>query len=418
MNEVFDVAIIGGGPAGSSAGTLLAKAGRRVVIFEKEKFPRFSVGESTLPATLNTLERMGVREKIDRGGFLIKHGGEIVSACGKRVRFYFRDGFKSKRPTAYQVLRSEFDRILLDHAAESGCDVRQQTLVESLALDEEGVTLHAGKDGQTVRAKYVIDCSGRNCLIGNRFQLKSLFRNLRKFSLYAYYEDVGREEGPDGTLTRMVRAKDSWFWMIPLKGNTTSIGVVMDAAKFRNMNMSPAEALAQCIAEQPVVNEWMERARRVTEVYATGDFSYRNKPLFGDRWLLAGDAAGFIDPVFSSGVYLALLSGEQAADTLNLVLDQPQKRAKAFRHYERRVSRVLDIYLRWASAWYTQEFVEVFLFPKKIFELVPTVSAVLSGNEIRDFGMRWRLCIFHILIATQKRTSKVAPKLTLTPKVS
>jgi hypothetical protein len=162
----------------------------------------------------------------------------------------------------------------------------------------------------------------------------------------------------------------------------------------------------------------MDRARRVTDVYATGDFSYRNKQLFGDRWLLAGDAAGFIDPVFSSGVYLALLSGEQAADALNLVLDQPQKRAKAFRYYERRIGRVLDIYLRWASAWYTQEFVEVFLFPKKIFELVPTVSAVLSGNEILDFGMRWRLCIFHILIAIQKRTSKVAPKLTLTPKVS
>src|ERR1700676_5459673 len=418
MNEVFDVAIIGGGPAGSSAGTLLAKAGRRVVVLEKEKFPRFSVGESTLPATLNTLERMGVREKIDRGGFLIKHGGEIVSACGKRVRFYFRNGFKSKRPTAYQVLRSEFDRILLDHAAESGCDVRQQTLVESFELDEEGVTLRAGKDGQTVRAKYIIDCSGRNCLIGNRFQLKSLFQNLRKFSLYAYYEDVGREEGPAGTLTRMVRAKDSWFWMIPLKGNTTSIGVVMDAAKFRSMKMSPEEALAQCIAEQPVVNEWMERARRVTEVYATGDFSYRNKPLFGDRWLLAGDAAGFVDPVFSSGVYLALLSGEQAADSLNLVLDQPRNRAKAFRYYERRIGRVLDVYLQWASAWYTQEFVEVFLYPKELFELVPTISAVLSGSEIRDFGMRWRLCIFHILVALQRRTSKIAPRLTLTPKTT
>ena len=137
--------------------------------------------------------------------------------------------------------------------------------------------------------------------------------------------------------------------------------------------------------------------------------------MFGDRWLLAGDAAGFIDPVFSSGVYLALLSGEQAADALNLVLDQPQKRAKAFRHYERRVSRVLDIYLRWASAWYTQEFVEVFLFPKKIFELVPTVSAVLSGNEIRDFGMRWRLCIFHMLIAIQKRTSKSGSQVDLDP---
>ena len=418
MNKAFDVAIIGGGPAGSAAGTLLAKAGRRVVIFEKEKFPRFSVGESTLPATLNTLERMGVREKIDQGGFLIKHGGEIVSACGQRVRFYFRNGFKSKRPTAYQVLRSEFDRILLDHAAESGCDVRQQTPVDSFALDDEGVTLSSGHAQQVVRAKYVIDCSGRNCLIGNRFQLKRRFPNLRKFSLYAYYEDVRRLDGPDGTLTRMVRTKESWFWMIPLKGKVTSIGVVMDAEKFKNMKMSPEDALAYCIAEQPVVNEWMENARRVTEVYATGDFSYRNKQLFGDRWLLAGDAAGFIDPVFSSGVYLALLSGEQAADALNVALDQPQRRAKAFHDYERRVGRVLDIYLRWASAWYTQEFVEVFLFPKEIFEIVPTVSAVLSGNEIRDFGMRWRLCIFHMLVALQKRTSKIAPKLTLTPKTT
>jgi FADH2-dependent halogenase len=418
MNEAFDVAIIGGGPAGSSAGTLLAKAGRRVVIFEKERFPRFSVGESTLPAVLNTLERMGVREKIDNGGFLIKYGGEIVSACGRRVRFYFRNGFKAKRPTAYQVLRSKFDRILLDHAAETGCDVRQQTPVNSFEIDDDGVTLSSGNGGQVVRAKYVIDCSGRNCLIGNRFQLKRPFPNLRKFSLYAYYDDVRREDGPDGTLTRMVRTKDSWFWMIPLSGNTTSIGVVMDTEKFRGLKMNPEEALAHCIAEQPVVNESMENARRVTNVYATGDFSYRNKQLFGDRWLLAGDAAGFIDPVFSSGVYLALLSGEQAADALNLVLDRPQQRAKAFRYYERRIGRVLDIYLRWASAWYTQEFVEVFLYPKEIFELVPTVSAVLSGNEIRDFSIRWRLCIFHLLVALQKRTSKIAPKLTLTPKAT
>ena len=418
MNEAFDVAIIGGGPAGSSAGTLLAKSGRRVVIFEKEKFPRFSVGESTLPAILNTLERMGVREKIDNGGFLIKHGGEIVSACGQRVRFYFRNGFKAKRPTAYQVLRSEFDRILLDHAAESGCDVRQQTPVESFAIDDDGVTLCSGNGGQVVRARYVIDCSGRNCLIGNHFQLKRRFPNLCKFSLYAYYDDVRRQDGPNGTLTRMVRTKDSWFWMIPLKGNTTSIGVVMDTEKFRSMKMSPEQALTHCIAEQPAVNEWMEEARRVTDVFATGDFSYRNKHLSGNRWLLAGDAAGFIDPVFSSGVYLALLSGEQAADALNMALDRPQQRAKAFRYYERRIGRVLDIYLRWASAWYTQEFVEVFLYPKEIFEIVPTVSAVLSGNEVRDFGMRWRLCIFHMLVALQKRTSKIAPKLTLTPKAT
>ncbi len=418
MLEAFDVAIIGGGPAGSSAGTLLAKAGRRVVIFEKEKFPRFRVGESTLPATLNTIDRMGAGEKIKNGGFLVKFGGEIVSACGQRVRFYFRNGFKAKRQSAYQVLRSEFDRILLDHAAESGCDVRQQTTVESFEIDNEGVTLYLGDGRHVVRARYLIDCSGRNCVVGNKFSLRECYQHLRKFSLYAYYEDVLREDGPDGTLTRMVRTKDSWFWMIPLSGNTTSIGVVMDTGKFRSMNMSPEEALARCIAEQPVVSEYMPNARRVTEVYATGDFSYRNKNLCGDRWLLAGDAAGFIDPVFSSGVYLALLSGEQAADSLNIALDHPEKRAKAFRFYERRVGRVLDIYLRWASSWYTQEFVEVFLYPKEIFELVPAVSAVLSGNEVRDFSIRWRLCIFEMLVALQKRTAKIAPKLSLIPKTT
>jgi flavin-dependent dehydrogenase len=418
MIEAFDVAIIGGGPAGSSAGTLLAKAGRRVVIFEKEKFPRFRVGESTLPATLNTIDRMGAGEKIKNGGFLVKYGGEIVSACGQRVRFYFRNGFKAKRQSAYQVLRSEFDRILLDHAAESGCDVRQQKTVESFEIDNQGVTLYLGDGRLVVRAKYLIDCSGRNCVVGTKFSLRERYQNLRKFSLYAYYEDVLREDGPDGTLTRMVRTKDSWFWMIPLSGNTTSIGVVMDAEKFRSMNLSPEEALARCIAEQPVVSEYMPNARRVTEVYATGDFSYRNKNLCGDRWLLAGDAAGFIDPVFSSGVYLALLSGEQAADSLNIALDHPEKRAKAFRFYERRIGRVLDIYLRWASSWYTQEFVEVFLYPKEIFELVPAVSAVLSGNEVRDFSIRWRLCIFEMLVALQKRTSKIAPKLSLIPKTT
>jgi flavin-dependent dehydrogenase len=417
MTQAVDVAIIGGGPAGSSAGTLLAQAGRRVVIFDREKFPRFRVGESMLPTSLNTLERMGVKPKIDAGGFLIKHGGEIVSACGKRVRFYFRNGRNAKRATAYQVLRSEFDKILLDHAASSGCDVREQTAVDSFEVDEDQVTLYP-RGKPPVRAKYVIDCSGRNCFIGNRYQLRQPYPNLHKFSVFAYYDDVMRNDGPDGTLTRMVRAKDCWFWMIPLQGRTSSIGVVMDTEKFRKLNKTPEEALANCIAEQPMVNEWMGAAKRVTPVYATGDFSYRNSKLTGDRWLLAGDAAGFVDPVFSSGVYLALLSGEQAADALNLALDRPQSRPNAFRYYERRIGRVLDIYLRWASAWYTQEFMEVFLFPKEIFGLVPTVSAVLSGNEVRDFGMRWRLCIFSVLVALQKRTSRIAPRLTLTAKAS
>jgi flavin-dependent dehydrogenase len=255
-------------------------------------------------------------------------------------------------------------------------------------------------------------------LLGKKFQLRKAFPNLQKFSVFAYYDNVGCLPGPDGTLTKMIRAKDRWFWMIPLSGGETSIGVVMDTTNFKALGMPPEQALQHCLQEQPTIHRWMTDAKRTTPVYATGDFSYRNTRFTGDRWMLAGDAAGFIDPVFSSGVFLALLSGELAADALNKIFDDPNAQPTAFRYYEKRVGRVLDLYLRWASAWYTQEFVEVFLFPKEMFELVPTISAVLSGNEAREFDMRWRLWIFDTLVKLQKRTSKIAPPLALTPQQS
>src|SRR3981081_405572 len=160
MNEIFDVVIIGGGPAGSAAGTLLAKAGRSVLILEKEKFPRFHIGESMLPTSSDTLQRMGVKEKVDRAGFVIKEGAEIVPACGtKRVRFYFRNGLRPKWPTSYQVERSKFDKLLLDHASETGCQVSEQTTAVSATSDQAGVNISIESQSNPVRAKYLIDCS-------------------------------------------------------------------------------------------------------------------------------------------------------------------------------------------------------------------------------------------------------------------
>ena len=418
MNEAFDVAIIGGGPAGSTAGTFLAKEKRSVLILEKEKFPRFHIGESMLPTSSDTLQRMGVKEKIDRAGFIIKQGAEIVSACGtKRARFYFRNGLKAKWLTSYQVLRSEFDKLLLDHAKETGCDVREETKVESVAFNEEGASLSIEGQPKLIRAKYLIDCSGRNRVVGTQHQLSRLYPNLQKFSVFAHFEDVDQPKGDDGTLTRMVRATDRWFWMVPLSTTKVSIGVVMDTVKFKSLRLSPEQALECAIQEQPMVNEWMKRARRVTQVYAAGDYSYRNIKLTDSRWLLTGDAAGFIDPVFSSGVYLALLSGEQAASALNKVFASTTTREKAFRYYEKRINRVFDLYLSWVLSWYTQEFMEVFLHPQEVLELAPTVNAILAGNEARSFAIKWRLWVFRTLVSLQKRFSMIAPRLTLCPNI-
>src|SRR5213075_124888 len=180
-NDMYDVAIIGGGPAGSTAATLLAKAGRRVIVFEREKFPRFHIGESLLPFSVQTFDRLGVREKLDRT-FLPKFGGEIMAACGtKGVKFYFKDGFRSQRDRAYQVTRSDFDKLLLDHSRENGAEIREETEVKKIAFTDDGAKIDIetiGGEKSTVEAKYVLDCSGRQTLLGNSYKLKHTYDHL------------------------------------------------------------------------------------------------------------------------------------------------------------------------------------------------------------------------------------------------
>ena len=418
--DIYDVAIIGGGPAGSTAATLLACAGRRVLVLERDKFPRFHIGESLLPFSMQTFDRLGVREKLDRT-FLPKFGGEIVAACGtKGVKFYFKDGFRSRRDRAYQVTRSEFDKLLLDHSRENGAEVCEETDVKNIAFENERVRVDiensAGVD-ETIEARYLLDCSGRQTVLGNFYNLKKNYDHLQKFSVFAHYENVDRPEGIDGTLIRMVRGLDRWFWMIPLTTTRMSIGVVMDTATFRAMKLSPEAALERCIDEQPMVLERMKKAERVSPVYSAGDYSYRNTKLFGDRWLLAGDAAGFIDPVFSSGVFLAIISAEKAADTLEEVLRDESRKRRLFKKYARTVNYIMDIYLTFVNAWYRRgkEFIEVFLNPTDTMQIAAAVNAVLAGNEGKSLAIKWRMWLFYVFVNAQ-RFFPLSPRLSLVPK--
>ena len=411
MNSDFDVAVVGGGPAGSTAATLLAMSGRRVVVLEKEKFPRFHIGESLLPRSMPTFAKMGVLEKIESAGFIKKFGAEIASARGdKASRFYFKDGFRPKGDHAFQVPRAEFDKILLDHARIKGAEVHEATTVSDVAFlpDRALIETSHGK----LSARYLLDCSGRNTLIASQLHLKKAYRGLDKFSLYAHYENVPRPEGIDGSLTRMVRAKDRWFWMIPLSPTKMSIGVVMDTLAFRASRLSPEDAFQQSLDKLPLMKTRLGPGKRCTRVYATGDYSYRTKALFGDRWMLVGDAAGFIDPIFSSGIFLAVLGAEQAVDALESVLVRPSRRRQAFTKYQRNMRRVLKIYLDFVRAWYRQEFVETVLNPTDILEIVPAVNAVLAGNVDDSFALTWRLALFRMIVRIQ-RFVPLCPRLSL-----
>ncbi len=414
----FDVAIIGGGPAGSVAGASLARAGRRAVILEKEKFPRFRVGESLLPASSETFQRIGVTEKLDRAGFLIKHGGEISSACGTaRGTYFFRNGVNPRWKTSYQVDRSKFDQVLLDHAHDCGCEVRYQVSVKGCSFDDEA-TISCNEGAETVRAKYVIDCSGRNAILANHLQLKEPYPHLRKFSVFAYFQGDPLPPDPEASLTRMIRADDCWCWVIPMAEGKWSVGVVMDHERFRSLQLSPEQAFEECIRQQPEVYNRIGEAKRFTPVRATAEFSYRVKKMFGDRWLMAGDAAGFIDPVFSSGVHIAVYSGEQAAFALQIALERPNARDRAFRRYQRLVQERFATYLKLSSGWYTQEFIEIFLQPRGNLKLVPTISSVLGGNPVRSLRTKLHLKLFYFLVYLQGRTGKLVNKLTLRPDAS
>ncbi len=418
--DIYDVAIIGGGPAGSTAATLLAQAGRRVIVFERERFPRFHIGESLLPFSTQTFDRLGVREKLDRT-FLPKYGGQIVAACGTRdAKFYFKDGFRSRRDRAYQVTRSEFDKLLLDHSREHGAQVREQTEVKELTFTTDRVKIDIKNStgaNETLEARYLLDCSGRQTVLGNFYDLKKTYDHLQKFSVFAHYENVDRAEGIDGTLIRMVRGLDRWFWIIPLTSTRASVGVVMDTKTFRAMKLSPEAALEKCISEQPTVMERMTRAERVSPVYSASDFSYRNTKFFGDRWLLAGDAAGFIDPVFSSGVFLAIMSAEKAADTLDAVLRDESRRRRLFKKYARTVNYIMDIYLAFVNSWYrrAKEFVEVFLNPNDTMQIAAAVNAVLAGSGGKSFQIKWRMWLFYFFVNAQ-RFVPLSPRLSLVPK--
>jgi flavin-dependent dehydrogenase len=329
IENEYDVIVIGGGPGGAAAATLTAQNGHRVLLVERSHTPRFKIGESLMPATYHTFKRMGILPKLKDSPFVKKYSVQFYGRTGRAsAPFYFSETDPDESSQTWQVLRSEFDALLLEHAQEQGVEVRRGAAVKEVYFDGDravGVRLDLGEEEgeRDVAAKVIADASGQTSVIARRFGLRRQDAKLLNAAFYTHFQGAVRDPGIDEGATLVVHTNQtkSWFWFIPLHDDRVSVGVVGSLDYLISGRAAdPQQVFDEEVARCRVVERRIANATQIFPVQATKDFSYRSSRIAGDGWVLVGDAFGFLDPIYSSGVFLSLKSGELAADSIHAAL--------------------------------------------------------------------------------------------------
>ena len=381
-----DVLIIGGGPAGSTAGALLAQRGLRVTLLEKDHHPRFHIGESLLPANLPLLDQLGVGDQVRAVG-MVKRGAEFVSPWHDQATqtVYFNEAWDKSMPFAYQVRRSEFDEILLRNAQARGAEVNEGCRVREVEFHDGGAraTVQAKRDDGTParwNTRFVIDASGRDTVLGKKFGTKRRNPKHNSSALYGHFTGARRHPGQDEGNITIFWFDHGWFWFIPLADGCTSVGAVIWSYYLKTRDKPVKDFFLDSIAMCPALAARLEGAQLVCEVEATGNFSYSCEQTHGPGYLMIGDAFAFIDPVFSSGVMLAMHGGFVAADTVEKCLKEPASAAAALRDFDRQVRRGPREF-SWFIYRITNPIMrDMLMAPSNVFRVKEALLSMLAGD--------------------------------------
>ncbi len=404
-----DVVVCGGGPGGSTFATLMARKGYRTVVFEREKFPRFHIGESLLPWNVPLFERIGVLPKLREAGHQVKLGARFYHQGTSFTRpVLFANGMDRDHPSAFQVKRAEFDALLLEHAREAGATVVQEARVtEALFTGDPGrahgvkVLLKGETEPRSVEARVVVDATGRDALLSRHLGGRRHDPQLDRSAAFAHYDTFRRAEGPSGGDIVVVTTPDGWWWLIPFSDGSVSVGIVMPSRRFKERPGSVEQLFEEAVAGTPEVRDLLSGSKRTMGVQAIADYSYATPRIAGDGFCLVGDAACFLDPVFSTGVLLAMTSADLAASSVDRALRcKGGVDAADFRAFERTYRRAVRRFSRLVHGFYRPHVLETFYTPAPNPWIERGVTTLLSGGAF-DMSLKARLAVaaFHVFAA-------------------
>ncbi|HTB80628.1 MAG TPA: NAD(P)/FAD-dependent oxidoreductase [Opitutaceae bacterium] len=412
----FDLVIVGGGPGGSTAAAFARQHGLKVLLVEKEEFPRFHIGESLLPMGNAVMRETGVWPKLAAAGFIQKFGAAFFTSNGRAMtEIQFSEGLVPGLDYTFQVERAKFDALLLDHARELGTEVRIRTLARSVETKDgiHHVRLETGPAVQTVTARWVLDASGRDNLFSTgrkRSNDPSPFP--KRIAIYNHFIGVSRASGPAGGHTVAVRLENGWFWLIPIDAERTSVGLVTTVEAMRGAGLRPEDLFARAVAGSAKLRELFAQATPTMPFHVTSDYSYFRQELADERLLLVGDAAGFFDPIFSTGVYMSMWSAKMAVGLI--IRADAAKRGLTLaerRRYTKAVKRHAGVFQRLIAMFYDNETFAVFMSQQVPWKIRLAICSIVAGHADMKWSLWWRWRTFLLVCWLQRHGFKMCLKL-------